>query len=159
MRVLYHAWGQFQLQWPNDDERRNNLRYVIPAFPMAVGHVDGTETVWTKVHSENYSGKAGTYTLLHQVTTTWYGRIIHVVSGEKGSTNDRALFINLKSSLYVNEHLHFSAGEYLIADGGYLGDGPIRTPISSPDAEQMELNAYISFRRAPNETVNQRIKR
>lgn len=154
---MYMAWGQYQLQWPQAREREMHLRNVIPAFPLADGHVDGTEVSWQKADSSTYSGKAGRHTLLHQVTSTWYGRIIHVVSGEKGSTNDRALFT--KSALFINQHLYFSEGEYLIADGGYAGDGPIRTPITSPDTEQMQLNAYISFHRAANETVNQRIKK
>lgn len=156
LRVMYVSWGQQQLRWPTDDEKDLLLLNVVPVFPKCIGFVDGTETRWTGEDSATFSGKQGYHTLLHQITTTWYGRIIHVFTGEKGSSNDRGLFI--RTTLFLNEHLFFREGEYLLADGGYEGEGPVRTPISSPDTAQLQLNGYISYHRASSETVHARIK-
>jgi len=94
-----------------------------------------------------------------------HGRIRHLVVGFPGGiSNDRGLYIS--TDLYLNASAYFSAGEFLCADGGYPGDGPLLIPYSAPQIashpspdDARALNSTITFFRSRVEHVFGRVKR
>ena len=59
------------------------------------------------------------------------GRYIYVYVGL--AKNDREMFTSLP--LYLQRGYWFSDGEFIAADGGFEGDGPVRASFKNPGAD------------------------
>ena len=63
------------------------------------------------------------------------GRYIYVYVGL--AKNDREMFTSLP--LYLQHGYWFSDGEFIAADGGFEGDGPVRASFKNPGADANKI--------------------
>lgn len=154
------AWvhADHVIAWPRADERRrfrgrvpNVTAHLHPDDPSApaqrmlsgrfkwcVGMLDGVCFQIPKVHGKDdyYVARKGLHALNVLVVCDPYGVVRHAEPVFKVHL-DRTAY--KASSLYCNSYRldgealeHFALGEYLLADGGFAGDGFVASPFPKP---------------------------
>lgn len=126
MGKLVNSGLKEELHWPNVEERK--LLYgLIPTYDRAIGLIDGTHCkirAPLNVEEENsyFSGYKWTHTQNYLVVVDLNGFIIYLDGGFEGSGVDVTACNS--TDLFQNSDTYFSAGERLLADGGFKGDFP-----------------------------------
>jgi hypothetical protein len=137
-----------ELHWPNEEERKQ-LYGLIPTYDRAVGLIDGTHCkirVPRSVEEEKnyFSGYKWTHTQNYLVVVDLNGFIIYLDGGFEGSGVDVTACND--TDLFNNSENYFSAGERLLADGGFKGDYPnLIIPFRSD-----EIDSFMNTEEAKN---------
>jgi DDE superfamily endonuclease len=84
-----------------------------------------------KKERKTWSGKKKVNSWKNFSIMDYTGRYIYVYVGL--AKNDREMFASLP--LYLQHGYWFSDGEFIAADGGFEGDGPVRASFKNPGAD------------------------
>ena len=114
-----------RLRWETAEERAT-MHGLVPGFPLCVGFVDGAKIGrWRpedEVEQERvYDGRKHTHCFGVTIFNNLFGAYTKIVITDLGSEHDRRVYT--ETPPYVRPDEHFSEGEHLIADLGYIGDG------------------------------------
>lgn len=137
-----------ELRWP-DQEERKLLYGLIPTYDRAIGLIDGTHCkirAPRDFEEENnyFSGYKWTHTQNYLVVVDLNGFIIYLDGGFAGSGVDVTACNN--TDIFQNSGNYFSAGERLLADGGFKGDFPnLIIPFRSD-----EINSFMNTEEVRN---------
>lgn len=153
--------------WPNAQERLTLSTVNTGILKGCVGIVDACEFPIDKSKNKEieritYSGKARTNTKKLMGVIDMWGYFRFIVTDTNGSVNDREQFIG--SLLCTKRCDYFSEGEYVIGDGIYRGDGPIKVAYDSselsndPDKTKSIFNSAFTEVRKKVECAFNRIK-
>ena len=124
-----------QIVWP-DAARRAELAGVIGEFCeewsalQMSGNMKSTNRR-IKKERKTWSGKKKVNSWKKFSIMDYTGRYIYVYVGL--AKNDREMFTSLP--LYLQRGYWFSDGEFIAADGGFEGDGPVRASFKNPGAD------------------------
>jgi hypothetical protein len=119
---------------------------MVPGFEQCVGFLDSTCSEIRRPKENQdlyYRGDKAYHNILNQLVVDPLGRNIHLTFGGQGSRNDRGFFN--ESVLYSNQNEHFSPGEYLIADGGFRGNGSVVCPFNRNEVRGEDRNNRARF--------------
>jgi hypothetical protein len=86
--------------------------------------------------------KHSKHALKNMSVIDYTGRFIYVHCGF--GKNDRSYFTS--NSLYSEEGLWFSDGEWLASDGGFIGDGPVKFSYNNPGNDLHKKTYNLAFR-------------
>lgn len=131
-RLALRGWVTSPTRWLSAlDPAFANMR----GFLCPIGALDGVlfriKRPGSNEQREYFRGHKKFHGMLFNMVTDWRGTIVYIGGPYKaGIYNDRSAFTS--SQLYQDPHAHFSAGECLLADGGFVGDGPLLCPFSRP---------------------------
>lgn len=114
-----------RLRWETVEERAAQ-RNIVPGFGSCVGFVDGAKIGrWRpedEVEQERvYDGRKHCHCFGVTIFNNVFGEYTKIVITDLGSDHDRRVYT--QTPPYVSPEEHFSEGEHLIADLGYIGDG------------------------------------
>jgi hypothetical protein len=119
------------IQWPTAEERKL-LHGSFAVWDTAVAIIDGTHCeISEPTYDERvyYSGYKHKHTQNYLVCVNSLGVILHVEGPFPGRRNDRGVYNS--SEIGKHPEQFFSEGERLLADGGFVGGGPLLVPIHS----------------------------
>jgi len=152
-----------ELQWPSVEERNEMAHETVGIMEGCIGIIDCTEhrinrPVDSSAERRTFSGKLKTNTKKTVTVIDKRGYYIYVETGIDGRMNDRDIFTS--SPLYLNRGLYFSAGERLIGDGIFAGDGPITVSLRNPgnDIDSQYFNNAFKLMRMTVETSYKRVE-
>lgn len=159
-----------EVSWPQPEERAH-LSGSVVGFPNAIGFVDGTVQEIEKPQTgsaQYYRKDKGLYCLIHLVWCDWRGRIIALDCGWPGGRNDRGVLNECETGTNLLGGRLTSGDQFIIADGGFKGRGPLVIPYTRPAIVQADgpeqrhrleaFNTMLSHARAVNEMLMARIK-
>lgn len=157
--ALLRLEGQY-LRWPDPWARRGISRRFARDYglPGAVGIIDGTPVhFWQRpgIDGENFFTRKSRYSINLQLVTDDKKRILFYYTGWPGSCYDSTVLDT--SNLILHHQQYFEAGEYILADAGYVPKAFICTPYRSPAAllpENKVFNELFSSCRVGIEHVN-----
>lgn len=124
---------EHMIKWP-DAAERISLHGMFSLCDNAVAVLDGTHCQLQKPiydEREYYSGYKGYHSQNFLVATNPFAIIIYVDGPYPGRANDRGVYN--QSELARNSNNFVSAGEVIIADGGFIGGTPLICPIHTDD--------------------------
>jgi len=130
-----------EIEWPSV-LMRQGLRALTPAFPSVIGALDATTSeIRRPIRNERqyYRGDKPYHGIIHQMIVDNSGCILNVDGPALGRTADVAVY--RRSAVGENPGLFLSAGECLLADGGYPGNPEIIIPPTAPERKGNPLNA------------------
>lgn len=147
-----------RLRWMTAAERAE-LHGLVPGFPKAIGFVDGTKFGRWRPEDEVeqarvYDGRKHTHCFAILVWNCPLGTYIRVDVTDLGAAHDRRLYD--QSPPYMAPSEHFSEGEHLVADTGFIGDGeecvcPFKKGMGLDFALRGKFNRSIRATRMLNE--------
>ena len=124
------------LRWPTAQERLVLATHYEGIFKNCVGLGDISETLIEKSKDKTteratFSGKAHGNSMKNFTVCDFSGRIIYCADNIQGRPNDRSSFTHLP--LYMDQGLYFDDDQFVAVDGGFDGDGPLRSSFREPN--------------------------
>ena len=135
------------IKWPDRLERREMSRRFARDYglPGAVGIIDGTPVHFYQrpgVDGENFFTRKSRYSINLQLVIDDKKRILYFYTGWPGSCYDSTVLDT--SALVQHSDEYFQAGEYILADAGYVPKSYICTPYRYDASYIMMMSAsYI----------------
>lgn len=149
-----------QVVWPKADQRTALAGLNQGILKGMVGVMDIREHAITrsKLSAKEYiswSTKHHKHAIKNMSVVDHTGRYIYVHCGF--GKNDRAYFTS--TSLYMQAGLWFSQDQFVITDGGFKGDGPIKYSYNNPgkDIDKQTYNLAFKEARSTIETAYGRV--
>jgi len=114
------------ISWPNTQVREVWANQHQGIFSGCIGILDIMETEIQKPKNltferETWSGKMKCNTIKTLSVISKSGEVIFLLTGIPGGRSDRDIWTSC--DLYLHAGLYFSEGQWLAADGGFMGDG------------------------------------
>ena len=136
-----------QLAWPNEQRRAVLASKHRGVFNGMVGIMDIKEHQIRK--SEDSAKESLSWSTKHKMNSIknlsvidYSGRFIYVQVGF--GKNDREFFTN--TPLYMQKGFYFDVGQWVAADGGFHGDGPVRASYDNPGVNEARKLFNVVFR-------------
>ena len=142
------------IQWPTAEERKT-LHGFFSIWDTAVAILDGTHCEISKPTYDQrvyYSGYKHKHTQNFLVCVDFLGVIIHVEGPFAGRGNDRGVYNS--SEIGRHPERFFSEGERLLADGGFVGGGPLLVPIHGTVIDKTSTEEGKAVLREINQEVS-----
>lgn len=146
-----------EIKWPDADERAGLARESPGIFEKCVGICDIMEHPIVKskdseIEHRTFSGKEGSNTYMTFAVIDRHGYFRYVHTGIEGRRNDREAYVSLP--LYMQRGEYFSGSQFLAADGGFDGDGPIQMSHRSIGGDADKALYNLAFKEVRMQVEN-----
>lgn len=154
-----------ELAWPDEAERLSLMSSFTGVFAGCVGIMDCTEHCIQRPQLSShehatYSAKHTQHSIKTLAVIDRLGYFRFVETGIPGRVSDREAFT--RCGLYMNRGDYFSEEEWVAADGGFRGDGPIMYSFDARELgskqQRMDFNLVFKEVRVQVENAFNRVK-